>query len=174
MAFRDQDVIFKERIEQLELSLARSAGRVILLTEERDALRDQLERLTGDPKALARVRKQKGRQASLYSALRVLGGLVLLFALLPMLALVVTFLASGEPGMAVACASVPALIVYGVLAMKMPEIVQALELRFERKRHDRRAADLGRTPARVRVEASEPEELHVSAGGERKNERFGR
>jgi hypothetical protein len=162
MAFRDDGVVLKERIDLLELQLAKTAGRAMQLGDERDALREELERLTRDPKALARVRRDRDKRSALYTALRLLGATTIVAVLVPMIALVVSMASQGDIGAAFVCGVVPFLTVAGTILLKLPEIVQALELRFERKEHARRAAELARPRAQVRVETTD--EVEVEAG----------
>lgn len=137
MAFRDSEVVLRERIERLELSLARTTGRVMRLTDERDALQAELERLTGDPKALARVRRAMRTRSALFVALRIVGVIGIVVAILPMVAIALFLLIDGKVGSGLLCGLFPLSIVAGILALKLPDLVHALELRLERRQRAR-------------------------------------
>lgn len=174
MAYRNDDAVLRERIERLELSLARSAGRTMLLTEERDALLAELSELTRDPKALARVRERNQSRSALYSALRILGGLGIGLTVVPMFLLAVLIMIGGEVGGGLLCAIVPMLLVASVLLLKLPSIVTALELRVEKKQRERRARELSTPQVRVAtdfagidggaIEEAQPEAARSYAG----------
>jgi len=155
MTYRDDDAVLRERIERLELSLAKSAGRAMLLTEERDALLAELSQLTRDPRALARVREKNQTRSALYTALRILGGLGIAVAVVPMLIGVVLMMIGGELGGGLLCAMFPMLVLASVLLLKLPEIVTALELRVEKKQRERRARELSAPRVRVATEYGE-------------------
>lgn len=73
MAFRDPQAALRTRIDQLELSLAKTAGRAIRLEEERDALRAELAWLKGDPARARRARAATWRRSARFKALQILG-----------------------------------------------------------------------------------------------------
>ncbi len=151
MTYRDDDVVLRERIERLELSLAKAAGRTMLLTEERDALLAELAELTRDPKAIARLRSMNQSRSSLYAALRIVGGFGVALAVLPMFATALLMMIGGDLGPGLMCALFPLLLVVSVVLLKLPGIVGALELRVEKKRRQERARELA--APRVRVAA---------------------
>ena len=151
MTYRNDDAVLRERIERLELSLAKSAGRTMLLTEERDALLAELSELTRDPKALARIRQRNQSRSALYTALRILGGLGIGLTVVPMLIGALLIMVGGEVLGGLMCAIFPVLILASVLLLKLPEIVTALELRVEKKQHARRARELSAPQVRVAV-----------------------
>lgn len=159
MTYRDDHAVLRERIERLELSLAKTAGRTMLLTEERDALQAELAQLTRDPRALARVRGKNLSRSALYGALRIAGGIGIGLAVLPMLVAALLIMLSGEVGGGFVCAIFPMLILAGVFLLKLPGIVTALELRVEKKQRERRAREL--SAPQVRVATGDDGELAV-------------
>lgn len=107
------------------------------LTDERDALQAELDRLTGDPKALARVRRAMRTRSALFVALRIVGAIGIVVALLPMMAVALFLLIDGKVGSGLLCGFFPLLSGAGLLALKLPDLVHAVELRVERKRRER-------------------------------------
>lgn len=152
MTYRNDEAVLRERIERLELSLAKSAGRAMLLTEERDALLAELSRLTRDPRALARVRQRNQSRSALYTALRILGGLGIGVLVVPMLVGALLVMSGGEVVTGLLCAILPLLILASVLLLKLPGIVTALELRVEKKQRERRAHELSAPQVRVAID----------------------
>jgi hypothetical protein len=146
MTFRDNEAVLRERIDRLELSLAKAAGRSMLLEDEREELRAELERLTNDPTALARVRKSNARRSTLFGAMRVFGIVAVLFAVLPMFVFAFFMFFGSDPGAGILCATIPTFITLGVILLKTPEIMNAMELSAQKRRQAQKAAQ------RVRVE----------------------
>jgi ABC-type tungstate transport system substrate-binding protein len=167
MTYRDDDAVLRERIERLELSLAKSAGRAMLLAEERDALHAELATLTRDPKALARVRGRNQSRSALFVAMRIFGLLGVGAVVVPMLLGALAAMVGGEPLGGLLCALVPMMIVGSVLLLKMPDIVTALELRVEKKQRERRARELSAPQVRVATDLHEEVAVEASAASMR-------
>ena len=150
MAYRDKEALYRDRIDELELELVKTAGRGMLATDERDRLRAELDRLTNDPRALRRARSAQSSRRALYWALRALGILMLLVTLAPLLATALVVLASGEILAGLMCTAIPLATLMGMLLLKLPDIVTWLELRHERKQ--RQLRKLQSQQKRVRVD----------------------
>lgn len=160
MGYRDETAVLRERIDQLELSLAKTTGRAMLFEDERDALSRRLDALTGDPRALARARSRNKLSKLPFRAMRVAGVLMLMAGLLPV-AMMVLALMFNEPATGLVCSVVPALIVLGTMALKMPEVVTWIQVREEKKRGEKEAAALYRARARVDLGAEPEHELEA-------------
>ncbi|MFK7986439.1 MAG: hypothetical protein AB8I08_10435 [Sandaracinaceae bacterium] len=172
MGYRDETAVLRERIDQLELSLAKTTGRAMLFEDERDALSRRLDALTGDPRALARARSRNKLSKLPFRAMRVAGALMLVAGVLPM-ALMALALMFNEPAAGLMCSIVPALIVLGTMALKMPEVVTWIQVREEKKRAETEAATLYRARARVDLSPSE-HALEVSDEVEEASDRMRR
>lgn len=150
MGYRDDDAVLRERIERLELQLARSAGQSMLLREQRDAAWAELAHLKGDRRALARARSATFRRSALHTALRVAGVVALGLSILPVTVLSLGLLFGGDIGAGLLCAVVPFLGVLAAVLLGLPGFVQWLERRGEMRRELARLAELSAAP-RVRV-----------------------
>lgn len=163
--YRDESAVLRERIDQLELSLAKTTGRAMLLEDERDALSRELDALTDDPRALARRRSRNKLSKLPFRVFRLVGLLMMTVGLLP-LVLMALAVAVNEPVAGLACSVVPALIVAGTLAFKLPDLVTWLQVREEEARARREAAARYRAKVRVEVPSGESEVREPVVGRE--------